>query len=279
MGSARQRQVLTRVATSTSSARSDTFRQTRFSTYCNGCPSHKVIRTSSVLTNCAPIPNPEGMNPELAFDLSRYGDLFLQPSGRAGIKTTADDSSSSASTAPTRGSVDMSRDDRRCDAVVDNTTGLGKLPRPDLSDCAALGGMRAAFPALMPEHRQPGSSSPIRAVRMNGLIRQANSTDHQHLRRGRDRAPDYTMAIKDLGQLILSQIAPVHPAPLKKPGGYRGPGAGNTSNPDGPSSVHVLPKCEQRHAGVPVLEAAQRPRWLPFKFSPDSIASPSTQGQ
>src|SRR5262249_1925215 len=143
----------------------DTYRQTRFAVQCGGAPIPYGNGLDMNFTDCAALPNPMGMDPNLAYDLSRYETLFLQPSGRGGVKTTPDDVILACSDGPESPVQTV---------LVSNKSGLGKAPNPRYVPCGPMLGGECV---MRLQHSCQNNVAPEffadPGVRLNGLINKA----------------------------------------------------------------------------------------------------------
>ncbi|HWE27856.1 MAG TPA: hypothetical protein VHB97_07630 [Polyangia bacterium] len=220
----------------------DTYRQTQFAVYCGGNAIPYGMPMS--LSNCTSAPNlSPGATPTLAYDISRYTNMFTQPSARGGIKTTADDVILFAIDGP---ETPVST------ALVTSGTGLGVAPNPSYVPCGALG---TGCVQRLNHVCQNNVSPPFFAdpsVRLNAVVNSAKFKQTSSIC-GDDlnQAPDFTSALQALGKLISSQISPgCIPATLTDLNNPECIVEDVTENPDGTETITSIPACSTAGAGV-----------------------------
>jgi hypothetical protein len=218
---------------------------------------------AQTLTACTAAPNPMGTNVDRAFDLSRYQTLFMQPSGRGGVKASPDDVILVGIDGPESPTKTV---------LVQKGTGLGLPPNPQYVDC---GPMLSDNCLMRLAHSCQNEAAPAffadPAVRLNAIINQA--TFHKVTSICGDdlkQAPDYSGALRDLATLISSQISPgCIPAPLTDVANPDCSVKDITTDPLGVQTVKVLPKCDATSSNAPCWKAEMKTGCA--KFSPDSI--------
>jgi hypothetical protein len=244
----------------------DTYRQSRFALTCGGAPmpyASGVNGVAQALNGCQAASNPMGADVNLAFDLTKYETLFLEPSGRGGIKPSADDVILVGIDGPELPTETV---------VVDNTTGLGAAGKERYASC---GPMLASNCVVRLQHSCQNNAAPVffadPAVRINALINKAKfhkitSICGDNL----NQTPDYSGALRELAQLISSKISPgCIPAKLTDAAHPDCSVKDVTTDAAGNQTPHVLPQCDATASVVPCWKAEVKTGCA--SFSPDSI--------
>jgi hypothetical protein len=243
----------------------DTYRQTRFAVYCGGNPIPYGDGTGQALTGCAGAPNlAPTPDPGLAYDISRYINAFTQPLARGGIKTTGDNVILFAIDGP---------ESPVSTALVQTGTGLGVAPNPTYLGCGpALGPSCVERLAHVCQNNNQPAFFADPSVRLNAVVNSAKFKQTSSIC-GDDlnKAPDFTSALKALGQLISSQISPgCIPATLTNKANPECIVEDVTENTDGTETITSIPSCATAGAGVfPCWQIAPNP--LCATLSPDGV--------
>jgi hypothetical protein len=245
----------------------DTYRQSRFALNCNGgaipYADGSGVGLAQALMSCEAAPNPMGNDPNVAYDLTRYTTLFNQPSGRGGVKATPDD----VILVGIDGPQDVTKT-----VLITKGTGLGLAPSPRYQPC----GPQLSDNCLMRlEHSCQNNAAPAffadPAIRLNTLINSAKFHKTASIcGDDLDQQPDYSGALRDLAQLISSQISPgCIPAKLTDAAKPDCRVQDVTTDINGTPTVHILPQCTTGSPVVPCWKAEVKTGCA--KFSPDSI--------
>ena len=173
----------------------DTFRQTRFAIECSDKLPPYGNDAVGTLSNCVGAPQNVG----LAYDISRYINMFTQPISGGGIK---DDPSQIALLAIAAPATPVTL------VLVTSGTGLGVPPNPTYVPCGAIG--TGCVERL--EHSCQNSVDPAffgdPAVRIDSVVNAA--TVHQLWSicgDTEDQAPDFTQAMEGVGSEMALQAA------------------------------------------------------------------------
>jgi len=245
----------------------DTYRQSRFALTCDGAPmpysDSSGNGVTQVLNNCQAAPNVGDADVNRAFDLTKYETLFLEPSGRGGVKASPDDVilvGIDGPEAPTQ------------TVVVDKSTGLGEAGKERYTTCGPMLGGNCV---VRLQHSCQNNAAPVffadPAVRINALVNKAKfhkitSICGDNL----DQTPDYKNALIDLAMLISSKISPgCIPAKLTDADHPDCSVKDVTTEASGAQVTHVLPQCDATSSVVPCWKAEVKSGCA--SFSPDSI--------
>ncbi len=173
----------------------DTFRQTRFAIECGGMPVPYGNDAAGPLTSCVAAPNNVG----LAYDVSRYINMFTQTTANGGIKSDPSQVALLAIDAPAT-PVTL--------ALVTSGTGLGIAPNPSYVPCGALD--VACVERL--QHACQNSVDPAffgdPAVRIASVVNAASV--HQSWSicgDALDQTPDFSLAMQGVGSEMALQAA------------------------------------------------------------------------
>ena len=248
----------------------DTYRQTQYAVYCGNNPI--PYGTPMPLSNCTAAPNlSPAAPPTLAYDISRYTNLFTQPSSLGGVKSTADDVVLFAIDGP---ETPVST------ALITSGTGLGTAPNPSYVPCGALGtGCVQRLNHVCQNNVSPAFFADP-SVRLNAVVNSAKFKQTSSIC-GDDlnMAPDFTSALEALGKLISSQISPgCIPAKLTDLNNPQCIVEDVTDNPDGTTTITSIPACSASNGKFPCWTIA--PNSLCSSISPEGVGiSISRNGQ
>jgi hypothetical protein len=234
----------------------DTYRQTDFGVACqvSGMLALTPYADSGgPLSGCIGAPNVQGSSPMLGgeYDVSRYINLFLKPTGQGGVK---DDPLNNVILV----GIDAPETPVTIVQVAANTgAGKGTFPNPAAyQPCPAPNTVDGKTCLVRLQHScqntvQPGFFGDP-AVRLNSVINKAQFKNITSIC-GSDltQTPDYSSALQAVGMLISSAIKPgCIGAKLTNPPDCVVEDV--TSNPDGSVTEHQLPECTLDNNGNPV---------------------------
>jgi hypothetical protein len=230
----------------------DTYRQTRFAVDCGGMPIPYKDGSGNGLpgtyTNCAAAPNPMNAT-NTAFDISRYINLFNQPSNRGGVKAVPSDVILFGINGPETPFETI---------LAVAGTGNGETGKEAYQICP---GMALTDTCLMRlqhscQNNKQKAFFADPSIRLNAVINSAaNHSVSSICGTDLNAPPDYTSALQELGTLISSEISPgCIPALLANvPNGANGQPDFTksrcfvqdvTTNPDSSLSYHTIPECD-----------------------------------
>jgi hypothetical protein len=236
----------------------DTYRQTDFGVACQMGGMLQLTpygASGGPLTGCVGAPNTNSVMLGAEYDVSRYINLFTKATGQGGVK---DDALNNVILV----GIDGPETPVTIVQVAANTgTGKGQLGAgADYSPCPAPNTVDGVNCLVRLQHScqntvQPGFFGDP-AVRLNSVINTAQFKNITSIC-GSDltATPDYSGALKAVGDLISSAIKPgCIPAKLA----LNSAGQPDcvvedvTSNPDGTTTEHQLPACTLDNSGNPV---------------------------
>lgn len=219
-----------------------TYRQTRFAVECGGMDIPYGMPTG-LLTNCASKPNPMNTDASTAYDISRYINFFKLPAAQGGVKVDPQDVILVALDGPETPFQTILADPTK------GQTPYQMCPSPMLSTNCIVALQHSCENTVQPGFfADPG-------VRMNAVV--SSVTNHKISSICGDdltKAPDFSNAMEQLGQLISSQIGP---GCLNSPVANRADGTPDctvedvTANKDGTTSIVEIPSCAENGSMPP----------------------------
>ncbi len=222
-------------------------RQTRFAIVCGPDPGTFPPYSDSggPLSDCKAAPNPNaseayaGDGPGKQFDIQRYIDFFTKPAAQGGVKISPQD-------------VILVGIDAPADPFQVILSNPGTISGQSYQPCGQLN--ENANPPCVPvlQHSCQNPQQPVffgdPAVRLNSVI---NAAANHKISSICDS--DYTGALKDLAQLIVSNIGGgCIPAKLPDPANPDCVVEWVTTNQDGSTTINEIPSCTAGPATIQV---------------------------